>query len=161
MKHSLYFLLLGLVVGLSSDTFCLSRLLSRTSQAPRAIRRPAPPAAQKRTLMTPAQIKGMYDPLTEIAKPVSPVVGAVKYETGALQRMYEVPSEAPAIKLVQELFYQQESQFKPTANKSKAAYALSPSILGLVIGALESGKLKDQTVRKDIIKQWQEEYKKD
>lgn len=138
-------------IARSRPTTSLSSVASRVNRA-------MPAMIQKRTLYTAPKLKGLYDPLTQEAKSVSPLFGAAEYESKALQRRYGTESSAPAIELVQELFYQQGPQFKPTANKSKAAYALTPGILGLVIGALESGKLQDPEVRKYIIDQWRNEY---
>src|SRR5579863_3256790 len=115
---------------------------------------------QKRTLYAPEKIKGLYQGLTPKAQEVSPVLGAIELETGAVQKRYEMESEAFGPQLVQELFYKQGPQFRPTASKSKAAYSFSPEIVGLVIGALESGRLQEQEVRDYIINQWVDEYRR-
>ena len=115
---------------------------------------------QKRTIYTAERLKGLYKPLTPKAQKVSPLHGAIEFETGAVERRYDVESEAFGPELVQELFYKQGPQFRPTSSKSKAAYALSPEILGFVIGALETGKLQDPAVRAYIIEQWTNEYRK-
>ncbi len=115
---------------------------------------------QKRTIYAPEKIKGLYEGLTSKAQEVSPVIGAIELETGAIQKRYETESEAFGPQLVQELFYKQGPQFRPTASKSKAAYSLSPEIIGLVIGALESGRLQEQKVRDYIINQWLDEYRR-
>ncbi|HEV2916201.1 MAG TPA: ankyrin repeat domain-containing protein [Candidatus Babeliales bacterium] len=112
----------------------------------------------RRTLYTPGRLKGLYEPLSPQARVVSPVHGAAKYSSGALQRMYTSESDAPAVLLVKELFYKQETQFKPTANKSKPAYSLDASILGLILGALETNKFNDQKVKQFIIDQWRAEH---
>jgi hypothetical protein len=46
------------------------------------------PTIQTRTIYRPEQIKALYSPLTEEAKPVSPAFGAAKYESGTLKTMY-------------------------------------------------------------------------
>jgi ankyrin repeat protein len=119
-------------------------------------------ALQKRTLYTPEKLKGLYTGLSEELQPISPVFGAAKSASGVLQKIYAVESDnpAPALKLVKALFYQHGEQFKPTENKSNAAYALNPGILGLVIGAAEKNKLQDPEVRKYIINEWRAEYKR-
>jgi hypothetical protein len=121
---------------------------------------PFGPKGQKRTIYSPERLKNLYEPLTPQAQVVAPLHGAIEFETGAVQKRYSVESEAFGPQLVQELFHEQGPQFKPTASKSKAAYALSPEIVGLVIGALETGKLQDQGVRDYIIGQWVNEYRR-
>jgi ankyrin repeat protein len=116
------------------------------------------PTITKRTLYTPLRLKNLYEPLTQQAKSVSLVHGAAKYTSGSLQRMYASESDAPSVQLVKELFHQQGPQFKPTANKSKAAYSLNASILGLILGACETNKLNDPKVRQFIVEQWQAEH---
>ncbi len=114
---------------------------------------------QKRTLLTTQQLN-FNQPFTQSAEEIHPLRGAITVETGAMKRMYAVEYQAFGPQLVKELFYQQQSQFKPTVNKSKAAYALSPGILGLVIGALETNKLQDPATREYIINQWIDEFKR-
>lgn len=118
-----------------------------------------PTQMQQRSIYTPHKLKGTYAPLTETAQAVSPVHGAAKYTSGALQRMYDIKSNTPSIRLVQELFYKDGPQFRPTQNKSKAGYSLSPSVIGLILGALEVDKLKENDVRENIINQWRNEHK--
>jgi hypothetical protein len=162
----LYIMILLLVPSVVQGMFTqTSRVGTKTyRQGATTIRRISPiirPTIQKRTIYKPEQIKGLYSKLTEQAKPVSPAFGAAKYESGTLKTMYSVESDAPAIKLVKKLFYQRESgePIKPTVLKSNPAYSLNPSILGLVMGALEAHQLADPTVRKYIIEQWKAEHK--
>ncbi|HSC24878.1 MAG TPA: hypothetical protein VLB80_01505 [Candidatus Babeliales bacterium] len=114
---------------------------------------------QKRTIYTPEKLYGLYEPFSEKARSVSPLYGAAKYESKVLEKMYSMESETSAIQLVQELFHKQGPQFKPTENKSKAAYSLTPEIIGLILGALESGKLNDEDVRKYIFNEWRIAHK--
>ncbi len=117
------------------------------------------PQVQQRFVYTPHKLKGVYTPLTETAQAVSPVHGAAKYMSGALQRMYDIKSNTPSIVIVQELFYKDGPQFRPTQNKSKPGYSLSPSVIGLILGALEADKFKEGDVQANIITQWRNEHK--
>ncbi len=156
---SIKFYILGFVIyfiNTSQLYAMLSKFNPATLKRVTAVKR----VAQKRGIYNPSKLKGLYTPLTNEAKKVSPMHGAIEFETGIIQKKYEVESQAFGPQLVQELFFKQGPQFKPTSSKAKAAYALSPEILGLVIGALETGRLQEEKVRNYIIDQWQNEYRK-
>lgn len=137
----------------------LSKAISAYTVRRGQIKKPVKVRGNTRSIWTPQKLKGMYTPLSKEAKPLSPVHGAAGYTSGFLQRMYATESEAPAIKLVKELFYVDGPQFKPTSNKSKPAYSLTPTLLGMTIGALETNKMQDSRVRQDIIDEWRKEHK--
>src|SRR5713226_1237686 len=159
----LSFLIIGFSILIIHSCSIYAMLTQTRKVSLKGIKRPSPQVVmQKRTLYTPEKLQGLYTNLPEELRPISPVHGAAKSDSGALQKIYAVESEnpAPAVKLVQALFYQQGQQFKPTENKSNAAYALNPGVLGLVIGALEKNKLQDPQARTYIINEWRAEYKR-
>lgn len=72
----------------------------------------------------------------------------------------KVKNSAVFIKIASLMYHRQTANepARPTNNKSMAAYALSPQIIGLVMGALKMGLLQDKSVRQYIVEQWQAEY---
>lgn len=114
---------------------------------------------QKRTFYTAESIK-KFSKLPQELRIVSPVYGIAKKESGALERMYVVESNAPAIKLVQSLFHHVGNQFLPTRHISNPACALDAQMLGLVIGAAENNTLQDPLTRAYIAGQWRDAYQK-
>lgn len=162
MKNIL-FLILTLLNPIYSMFVQAPRLATTSTRSKAAMRaaRPTIPTIQKRTLYKPQHLKGLYSQLSESARPISPVFGAAKYESGVLQKMYSVDSDTPAITLVKTLFFQRNASdpIKPTSLKSNPAYSLSPSILGMIMGALETNKIQEPATRASIIQEWITEHK--
>lgn len=114
---------------------------------------------QKRTFYTPELLK-QWSELPKELSIFSPAYGIAKKESGALEKMYAVESDASAIKLVQSLFHQIGNQFLPTKHISNPVCALNPAILGLIIAAGEKNQLENPQVRSYIAHEWRVEYEK-
>ncbi len=158
----IFILLPALLHGMyiPARTYQRARAATVRTQLPRQ-RVPAArvPTIQRRSIAKAAQLKQLTA-LKPEAQHISPAIGAALYESGALQKMHSTQSESPVIKLEHELFHQYvaEGPVTPTARKTNPAYVLNPSILGLIIGALESQRFNDLKTREDLIEQWGDEY---
>jgi hypothetical protein len=132
---------------------------AQTARTRNIIARPTATAAQKRTVFTHHKLKGLHKDLTKEAQKVSPVLGGGNYAAARTQNMLntEKNSTIPTINLIHELI--DPHNRRPTVNKSKAAYALSPYMIGIILGALETNQLKNPEVLAYIIAQLRHEFK--
>jgi hypothetical protein len=159
----LVFILVSFSMKSSTAMFLLSRVNSTrligVTTAKRTI------SQQRRFLYNPAQLKGLCSILRSDKRRLSPVHGASFAHSPYLRNFYAFGNtNNPLVRLVNDpkigLFYKQEDQFRPSQLKSNPTYSLTPSILGHVIGTLETGKFDDKKSQESLVTTWRAEHKK-
>lgn len=122
-------------------------------------------AQQKRLLYSPCKLKGISALFPAEKQHLSPAYGAPFAHSRYLRNLYAVGNEKnPLVQLAKDpkigLFYKQGEQFRPTQLKSNPAYALTPTILGHLIGAIETKKIDKKETQDAVITLWRAEHKK-
>lgn len=141
--------------------YTMLRSLARSSR----VNTPSTP--QKRYIWSSRQLDELsnqpFSKTFEFSK-FSPAHGAALINSNVLKNMIfmNISDPDPMIKVVKLLFFglSETGEVRPTNNKSMAAYALESEILGLIMGALEVQRLKEEKVWQHIIYEWQQEYRK-
>jgi hypothetical protein len=114
----------------------------------------------RRQICSAANLKGFTDALKPTKQHLAPSRGAPFAETEYyFPNVYEYGSPLhPLAKLIRALFYKQDTQFRPTQNKSNPAYALTPQLLGHLISLIEDNALNDAKKRQELFTTWKKEY---
>lgn len=122
-------------------------------------------AVQKRLLYSPCQLKGLSALFPVDKQHLSPVFGTSLAHSPYLRNLYAHGNAAsPLVRLLNDpkigLFHKQGDQFRPTHLKSNPAYSLTPTILGHIIGAIETKKIHEKKTQESLIEIWRAEHKK-
>lgn len=92
-----------------------------------------------------------YNPLKAEFKHLSPVHGALWWESGLLERYHDFGNNDATIQLLHQFFHTVNGIFNITLNKSYGAAHLTPASIGRIIGTLEKIRLDEKSADSEKI----------